>query len=158
MRSQEEKFSQGFTRDRAATGGREKQVTGAPFLFPETGHQLVHGLEGRGGSGGSWRVVCPTTLVMLGTGVTSRTLVLLLTPQKQPSRGLVFFGILLPIICPSCAACGYFQFFIISLYSVYKEMFAQVQTLQQGSQAWPTSHFSPSTRSYDHKRPQACCS
>ena len=44
---------------------------------------------------------------------------------------LVFFGILLSIICPNCACLRLLLVLIISLYSVLKEMFAQVQALQQ---------------------------
>lgn len=86
----EEKFSQGFTGDRAATGGRENESQ-APFLVPCAGHQLVPSMGWREGwVWGQLEGGLPTTLVMLGTGVMSRTLVLLLTPQKQPSGGWSF--------------------------------------------------------------------
>ena len=87
----------------------------------------------------------PTTLVMLGTGVTSRTLVLLLTPQKQPSGGGLFWYLVahnLPQLHMPVVVFSSLSFLCILF---LKEMFAQVQVLQQRVPGLAHLTTSPST-------------
>ena len=71
---------------------------------------------------------------------------------------LVFFGILLSIICPNCACLRLFLVLIISLYSVPQgDVCSSAGTATKGPKSG-RSHRQPPPRSDDRKRSQGCCS